>query len=92
MPHTGICVLLLLLPWGSAYAQGAVSAVPPGREVRQQKLLSPTLTDVWKLDVEADEVLGYTVDSAQFDPVLELYDVGGERLGTHNGEHQHAEL
>src|SRR5262249_47919612 len=33
MPRTRISVLLFLLPWGSAYAQGAVSAVPPGREV-----------------------------------------------------------
>jgi hypothetical protein len=94
MPRTRISVLLLLLPLCSSalLAQNGVTPVPPGREVRENKLLSPTLTDVWKLDVEEDEVLGCTVDSAQFDPVLELYDVGGERLGANNSEHQHAEL
>lgn len=72
--------------------QGANVDVPPGREVRDSKLLSPNLTDVWKVDAHAGEWFWCTVESAAFDPVLELFDADGKRLGHHDGEGTRSEL
>ena len=46
-------VLLAAVP----RAQGALENVIPGRMFERQKLLSPGLTDVWKVEVAADEML-----------------------------------
>jgi hypothetical protein len=73
-------------------AQETVHDVPPGREIRENKLLSPGLTDVWKLDVEADEVLWCIVESSSFDPLLELYDADNARLGKDDGQGTRSEL
>jgi len=75
-----------------AVAQGNVSEVVPGRDFVERKLLSPGLTDVWKLTVEQDEMLWCQVDSDAFDPVLELVDADGKVLGTNDGEGTHSEL
>jgi hypothetical protein len=93
LPRSVCCALLPLLASGLPLpAQGAVTPVPPGREIREAKLLSPGVTDVWKLDVEPDEVLWCIVDSNQFDPVLELFDDDNVRLGENNGSHLRSEL
>lgn len=73
-------------------AQGGMREVPPGREIKDSKLLSPNLTDVWKLDVDAGEVLWCVVDSQAFDPVLELYDSDDMLLGQDDGSGTHSEL
>ncbi|MGE0142256.1 MAG: hypothetical protein AB7I19_17790 [Planctomycetota bacterium] len=66
--------------------------VPPGREIAEQKLLTPGLTDHWKLNVTADEMLWCTVTSDTFDPVLEIVDADGKVLGTNDGEGTRSEL
>ena len=81
-----------LLPPGALLAQGAVTAVPPGREIRDNKLLSPNLTDVWKLDAEQDEVVWCVVESGAFDPVLELFDSDHRLLAENNGSRLCSEL
>jgi hypothetical protein len=76
----------------TAAAQEHVRAVPPGREVRESKLLSAGVRDVWHLDVERDEMLDCVVESGAFDPLLELVDASGERLGSDDGAGTRSEL
>jgi hypothetical protein len=75
-----------------ASAQESMRDVVPGRDFTQQKLLTPGLTDVWKLAVEQDEMLWCQVDSSSFDPVLDLVGHGGEVIATNDGAGTHSEL
>ncbi|HZN40227.1 MAG TPA: hypothetical protein VFD82_15580 [Planctomycetota bacterium] len=75
-----------------AIAQGMMETVIPGRDFVQHKLLSPGLTDTWKLTVEGDEMLWCTVDAETFDPVLSLVNGDGELLGSNDGPNTHSEL
>lgn len=74
------------------HAQGAIETVIPGRDFVQQKLLTPGLTDTWKLDVEVDEMLLCTVASDSFDPILELVDERGVVVGSNDGAGTRSEL
>ena len=73
-------------------AQEIARAVPPGREVRDTKLLTLGKTDRWDLTVAAGEMLWCVVESSTFDPVLELVDSDGNVLGRHDGEGTRSEL
>ena len=73
-------------------AQGSLHQIVPGRDFEQHKLLTPGLTDVWELAVERDEMLWCTVDSNEFDPVLELVDATGTVLGSNDGAGTRSEL
>lgn len=73
-------------------AQESMRTVPPGREIAEHKLLSLGSTDTWDLEVVAGEVVHCTVDTGEFDPVLELVDSAGERLAIDDGHGSHSEL
>ncbi|MFY9345173.1 MAG: hypothetical protein WAT39_21970 [Planctomycetota bacterium] len=89
IPHAvGVPFLFL----GLATAQGAMETVIPGRDFVQQKLLSPGLTDTWKLTAQVDEMLWCTVDSGDFDPVLDFVDAEGHAIASHDGAGLHSEL
>ena len=85
---------LLLLGFSTlpGWAQDQVRTVPPGREVRDNKLLTPGLTDTWNLEVEKDEILWCIVSSQAFDPVLDLVDHEGNQLASHDGKGTRSEL
>jgi hypothetical protein len=76
----------------AASAQGSIETVIPGRDYVQRKLLSVGHTDVWKLDVEPDEMLWCVVDGETFDPVLTLVDAHGNEVASHDGPDTHSEL
>lgn len=85
-------VVALVAIAAAAPAQEKVRDVIPGRDFVERKLLSSGLNDVWKLEVEKDEMLWCRVDGESFDPVLELVDAGGELLGSNDGPNTHSEL
>lgn len=85
--HLALLLLATLLP-----AQEGTRQVPPGREVRQHKLLSFNATDTWKLEVHKGEILHCRVSSAAFDPVLTLADSAGKVLAEVDGHGTHSEL
>jgi hypothetical protein len=85
-------VAILLSSHSPASTQGATETVVPGRDFHAQKLLTPGLTDTWKLDVAAGEMLWCVVDSSSFDPVLELVDDTGTVLGSDDGAGTRSEL
>ncbi|MEO6594082.1 MAG: hypothetical protein ABIP94_04955 [Planctomycetota bacterium] len=72
--------------------QESMRQVVPGRDFQEQKLLTPGLTDVWKLDVDLDEMLWCQVDSDAFDPVLDFVDTNGAVLASDDGKGTHSEL
>ncbi|MBK8101670.1 MAG: hypothetical protein IPK26_31700 [Planctomycetes bacterium] len=84
------CWVLFLL--AAPRAQGALENVIPGRLFERQKLLSPGLTDVWKVDVAADEMLHCVIATSAFDPILEFVDGEGRVLHTNDGEGTRSEL
>jgi hypothetical protein len=84
--------LLLATLAAHAPAQEGTRIVIPGRDFMERKLLSPGLTDVWKLDVEVDEMLWCVVESGDFDPVLSLVGADGKQLGSNDGEGLRSEL
>lgn len=73
-------------------AQEAVGHFEPGREVVQQKLLTPGLSDRWPLAVQQDEQVRCTVQSDVFDPVLELVDEADTVLASDDGRGTRSEL
>ena len=81
-------VLLAAVP----RAQGALENVIPGRMFERQKLLSPGLTDVWKVEVAADEMLHCVIATSAFDPILEFVDAEGRVLQSNDGEGTRSEL
>ena len=83
---------LLLTSTAGVAAQNNLMQVIPGRDFEEQKMLTPGLTDVWKLHVEKDEMLWCQVDSSAFDPVLDLVDAQGTLLGSNDGPGTHSEL
>ncbi len=86
-------LLSLLLLIAAAPAQGtAVIPVKAGREFVLTKLLTPGITDVCRVDLEADEVVRCVVESASFDPVLELVDPAGAVLVSDDGEGTRSEV
>ncbi len=89
--HRPLLSLLLLI--AAAPAQGtAVIPVKAGREFVLTKLLTPGVTDVCKVDLEVDEVVRCIVESASFDPVLELADPDGSVLVSDDGEGTRSEV
>lgn len=73
-------------------AQATHVEVPEGRAFSQNKVLTLGLTDTWEIDVAADEFLHCVIETSEFDPVLELVDPDGERLGLDDGEGSRSEL
>lgn len=91
LDHRPLLSLLLLI--AAAPAQGtAVIPVEAGREFVLTKLLTPGVTDVCKVDLEVDEVVRCVVESATFDPVLELADPDGSVLVDDDGEGTRSEV
>ncbi|HEX6813842.1 MAG TPA: hypothetical protein VF384_19630 [Planctomycetota bacterium] len=86
-----LCALLLPLP-ARVSPQEHVRNVIPGRDFEEQKMLTPGLTDVWKLHVEKDEMLLCRVESGAFDQVLDLVDARGNVLGSDDGAGTRSEL
>ncbi|HLQ37867.1 MAG TPA: hypothetical protein VK348_08705 [Planctomycetota bacterium] len=84
--------LATLLLLDALPAQGSMIVVPPGREVKETKLLTPGVTDEWKFDATAGAMLWCKVDSNDFDPVLDLADSDGKVLCSVNGDGTHREL
>lgn len=87
-----LCVWLAVVATVPVAAQGSMERVVPGRDFAGHKLLTPGLTDTWKLDVESDEVLWCIVESSTFDPVLELVDDRGAVVGSDDGVGTRSEL
>lgn len=87
-----ILALTSLTPFAALHAQENVHDVVPGRDFEEHKLLSPGLTDLWKLDVEADEMLWCVVESSTFDPVLDFTDSDGKVLSSNDGLGTRSEL
>ena len=93
MPRSKILsVAALLAAICSISAQDNVRVVPPGREIRDTKLLTLGKTDRWELEIVAGEMLNCVVDSSAFDPVLELVDGDGNVLGTNDGKGTRSQL
>jgi len=86
-----VLTLLASLP-AAIPPQESVRDVVPGRDFEEHKLLTPGQTDVWKLDVEQDEMLWCVVESGGFDPVLDLVDADGVVLGSDDGLGTRSEL
>ncbi len=82
--------LLLLLP--HLGAQEGSRQVPPGREIREHKLLTLGKTDRWEFPGKQGEMLHCVVESSAFDPVLSLVDGTGTLLGENDGEGTRSEL
>lgn len=82
LPFVLVLPLVPVLP----RAQGALETVIPGRLFERQKLLSPGLSDVWKVEVAADEMLYCVVATDAFDPILEFVDGEGRVLHGNDGE------
>ena len=92
MAHRSLFALVPCALPALLHAQEALVEVPPGREVQQYKVLTPGVADRWELDAAAGEFLHCVVESSEFDPVLELVDADGERLGSDDGEGTRSEL
>jgi hypothetical protein len=95
MHHPRLRVLpLFLLPLATVplTSQETQRQVPPGREVRDQKLLSFGTTDAWTLHVEKDEMLWCTVEGNEFDPVLQFFDAQKQKVAENDGAGTHSEL
>ena len=79
-------LLFSLFATACLVAQGSQREVTPGREFHESKVLTPGQTDVWQLDVVADEVLRCRVTANDLDPVLELVDGDGNLLARNDGK------
>lgn len=90
---TRIAVCIAALCAGvSVHSQETTREVPPGREFQQWKVLTTGLTDCWKLEVSAGEVLHCIVEAPEFDPVLTLVGNDGEVLAENDGEGSRSEI
>lgn len=85
-------LLLALCPAARVLGQENAQHLPPGREVREHKLLSFGSTDVWSFDAEADEMFFCRVQSDAFDPVLQMVDAGGDVVEEVDGEGTQSEI
>ena len=87
--HTRRLVLFVVLVTAAVTrgpAQGTVGHFDAGREVRQQKLLTPGTTDTWPLELDVDEVVQCSCESGAFDPVLSLASDQGAVVREDDGE------